>query len=267
VALRRGAARADRRQCDRGPLRPRLPRFASGTSRGDPERRLRRHPAPAPRRDHHQYSENARLPRHQKRQREAARQGHRRRPGPDQPPPPRAGWRRRAGAASDSTHRDLSALDDSGAARPSDPIGVGSPPLRGTLTLPAGHGPFPAVVLVSGSGQNDQDETVGPNKPFRDIALGLAARSAASTSAGADSKPNAASARRASPSPSPASSRPSAGRSQPLTDHSTPRLPGRHGTEATSRTKRGGDSAMGNGRVAAAPEVRQPTRDEETVSG
>jgi len=30
--------------------------------------------------------------------------------------------------------------------------------------------------MVSGSGPNDQDETVGPDKPFRDIALGLAAK-------------------------------------------------------------------------------------------
>jgi dienelactone hydrolase len=59
-------------------------------------------------------------------------------------------------------------------------VGVGSPPLKGTLTLPAGHGPFPAVVLVSGSGASDQDETVGPNKPFLDIAVGLAARGIAS---------------------------------------------------------------------------------------
>lgn len=59
-------------------------------------------------------------------------------------------------------------------------VGVGSPPLRGTLTLPDRKGPFPAVVLVSGSGANDQDETVGPNKPFLDIALGLAARGIAS---------------------------------------------------------------------------------------
>jgi dienelactone hydrolase len=55
-------------------------------------------------------------------------------------------------------------------------VGVGSPPLKATLTLPAGKGPFPAVVLVSGSGPNDQDETVGPNRPFLDIARGLAAR-------------------------------------------------------------------------------------------
>lgn len=56
------------------------------------------------------------------------------------------------------------------------PLAVPSPvgSLRGALTLPAGQGPFPAVVLVAGSGPNDLDETVGPNKPFRDIADGLA---------------------------------------------------------------------------------------------
>lgn len=46
--------------------------------------------------------------------------------------------------------------------------------LPGTLTLPEGSGPFPAVVLVHGSGPNDRDETIGPNKPFRDLAWGLA---------------------------------------------------------------------------------------------
>jgi dienelactone hydrolase len=48
--------------------------------------------------------------------------------------------------------------------------------LPGTLTLPAGDGPFPAVVLVHGSGPNDRDETLGPNKPFKDIAQGLASQ-------------------------------------------------------------------------------------------
>ena len=38
--------------------------------------------------------------------------------------------------------------------------------LAGTLTLPAGKGPFPAVVLVSGSGPQDRDETVFGHKPF-----------------------------------------------------------------------------------------------------
>jgi hypothetical protein len=46
--------------------------------------------------------------------------------------------------------------------------------LPATLTLPVGDGPFPAVLLVHGSGPNDRDETIGPNKPFRDLAEGLA---------------------------------------------------------------------------------------------
>lgn len=53
-------------------------------------------------------------------------------------------------------------------------IGAGEWKLPGTLSLPAGSGPFPAVVLVHGSGPNDRDETIGPNKPFRDLAWGLA---------------------------------------------------------------------------------------------
>src|SRR5271169_586047 len=48
--------------------------------------------------------------------------------------------------------------------------------LPGTLTVPAGEGPFPAVVLVHGSGPEDQDETIGAVKPFKDLAWGLASR-------------------------------------------------------------------------------------------
>jgi dienelactone hydrolase len=48
--------------------------------------------------------------------------------------------------------------------------------LPGTLTVPVGSGLFPAVVLVQGSGPEDQDETIGPNKPFKDLAWGLASR-------------------------------------------------------------------------------------------
>lgn len=47
-------------------------------------------------------------------------------------------------------------------------------PLPGLLTLPDGAGPFPAVLLVHGSGPQDRDEAVGPNRPFRDLAVGLA---------------------------------------------------------------------------------------------
>ncbi|MBT9392557.1 alpha/beta fold hydrolase [Hymenobacter sp. NST-14] len=38
--------------------------------------------------------------------------------------------------------------------------------LAGTLTLPQGKGPFPAVVLVSGSGAQDRNETVLGHQPF-----------------------------------------------------------------------------------------------------
>ncbi len=57
-------------------------------------------------------------------------------------------------------------------------VEVGAAPwvLPGTLTIPKGPGPHPAVVLVHGSGPNDRDETIGPNKPFKDLAWGLATR-------------------------------------------------------------------------------------------
>lgn len=46
--------------------------------------------------------------------------------------------------------------------------------LPGVLCLPKNvTGPYVAAVLIHGSGQNDRDETIGPNKPFRDIAYGL----------------------------------------------------------------------------------------------
>lgn len=47
-------------------------------------------------------------------------------------------------------------------------------PLPGKMVIPKGEGPFPLVILVHGSGPNDMDETIGPNKPFRDLAWGLA---------------------------------------------------------------------------------------------
>jgi len=51
--------------------------------------------------------------------------------------------------------------------------------LPGTLTIPKGNGPFVAVVLVHGSGPNDRDETLGPNKPFKDLAQGMASKGVA----------------------------------------------------------------------------------------
>lgn len=38
--------------------------------------------------------------------------------------------------------------------------------LAGTLTLPSGKPPFPAVVLITGSGAQDRDETVMGHRPF-----------------------------------------------------------------------------------------------------
>ncbi len=55
-------------------------------------------------------------------------------------------------------------------------IGKGEWVLPGTLSVPVGEGPFVAVLLVHGSGPNDRDETIGPNKPFRDLAWGLASQ-------------------------------------------------------------------------------------------
>ncbi len=66
---------------------------------------------------------------------------------------------------------------DPGAFRESDvTVGSGAWALPGTLSMPNGAGPFPAVVLVHGSGPNDRNETIGPNQPFRDLAGGLASR-------------------------------------------------------------------------------------------
>ncbi len=42
--------------------------------------------------------------------------------------------------------------------------------LSGTLTLPEGDGPFPAAILISGSGPQDRDETLLGHKPFAVLA-------------------------------------------------------------------------------------------------
>lgn len=55
-------------------------------------------------------------------------------------------------------------------------VGTQEWPLSGTLTIPEGEGVFPAIVLVHGTGAHDRDETIGSNKPFRDLAYGLASR-------------------------------------------------------------------------------------------
>ena len=51
-------------------------------------------------------------------------------------------------------------------AAPHDPASTEHIALAGTLTLPAGKGPFPAVVFITGSGPQDRDETLFGHKPF-----------------------------------------------------------------------------------------------------
>jgi len=52
--------------------------------------------------------------------------------------------------------------------------------LAAIITTPKNATNFPIVVLVHGSGPSDMDETIGANKPFKDIAVGLAAKGIAS---------------------------------------------------------------------------------------
>ena len=62
-------------------------------------------------------------------------------------------------------------------------VGLGERPwtLSGTLTLPTADSlGVPAVLLLHGSGPHDRDGGVGPNKPLRDLAWGLASRGIAS---------------------------------------------------------------------------------------
>jgi dienelactone hydrolase len=80
------------------------------------------------------------------------------------PLPPKLAWSRPSYANPDSfIERDII-------------VGSGEWQLPGTLSVPHGSGPFPAVVLVHGSGAGDRGESIGPNRPFKDIAWGLASR-------------------------------------------------------------------------------------------
>jgi pimeloyl-ACP methyl ester carboxylesterase len=59
------------------------------------------------------------------------------------------------------------------------PGGASGVMLAGTLTTPPGAGPFPAAVLISGSGPNDRDETIFGHKPFLLLADTLTRRGVA----------------------------------------------------------------------------------------
>ena len=58
-------------------------------------------------------------------------------------------------------------------------LGTDGLAVDGTLSVPRRPGPLPAVVLLAGSGSLDRDETIGRNKPFKDVAWGLATQGVA----------------------------------------------------------------------------------------
>lgn len=53
-------------------------------------------------------------------------------------------------------------------------FGDSKKPIKGILTLPINVKKPPVAILVHGSGNHDADESIGSNKPFRDLAYGLA---------------------------------------------------------------------------------------------
>jgi uncharacterized protein len=55
----------------------------------------------------------------------------------------------------------------------------GAVKLAGTLTIPAGNGPFPGVILITGSGAQDRDESLLGHKPFLVLADYLSRRGVA----------------------------------------------------------------------------------------
>jgi dienelactone hydrolase len=58
-------------------------------------------------------------------------------------------------------------------------LGTGTLAVGGTVSMPTAPGPHPALVLLGGSGPGDRDGTIGPNKPLKDLAWGLATRGVA----------------------------------------------------------------------------------------
>jgi pimeloyl-ACP methyl ester carboxylesterase len=94
-------------------------------------------------------------------------------------PMQKAIWRRRGyepSAAADSTSQGPSRDPRERAIDVASTAGK----LPATLLVPDSEAPVAAVLFLSGSGPNDRDETIGPNKPFADIARGLGDRRIAS---------------------------------------------------------------------------------------
>lgn len=82
-----------------------------------------------------------------------------------------------------ATAAPVAAQPDSASQRPAAGVvertvtlGSGEWAVTGVLSLPPGEGPFPAMVLMHGSGPGTRDGDVGPNKVLREVAWGLAGR-------------------------------------------------------------------------------------------
>ena len=59
-------------------------------------------------------------------------------------------------------------------------VSIGEYGLNGVLTIPSSCDNCKVVLLIQGSGISDYNEAIGPNKPFEDIAIGLANNNIAS---------------------------------------------------------------------------------------
>jgi dienelactone hydrolase len=90
-----------------------------------------------------------------------------------------AGLNVRPGAAAPAAFTDAGYVRADAFSEREVTVDAGGWPLPATLAMPSGGKDVPAVVLVHGSGPADRDATLGPNKPFRDLARGLASRSIA----------------------------------------------------------------------------------------
>ena len=59
-------------------------------------------------------------------------------------------------------------------------VSIGEYGLNGVLTIPSSCDNCKVVLMIQGSGVSDYNEAIGPNKPFEDIAIGLANNNIAS---------------------------------------------------------------------------------------
>lgn len=84
-------------------------------------------------------------------------------------------WFRPAAAAT-TAYQEPAYVDESTFHEKEVVIGAKPWALKGIVSIPNNKAKKPAVVLVHGSGPHDADEAIGPNRPFRDLAWGLASQ-------------------------------------------------------------------------------------------